>query len=196
MTDSQGSGYWALVGWLLLMFATTGHRAEAQVLGVQASYAKDAAGLLWGEGIDTQFGVGVRVEQSLASLSLPGPFASARALGSFDYFFPNCEAMRGGATSCSYWELNANVATQVGSGPLSPYVGAGLSFAGSSFTTPAFDPTGPTSATTSNSLIETGVNLLGGVRYVLGAMSLYTEARIEVGGGEQFVLSSGVLFGR
>jgi hypothetical protein len=40
-----------------------------------------------------------------------------------------------------------------------------------------------------------GLNLLGGLKFALGSLSSYAEGRFELGGGEQLVLTFGVLVG-
>jgi hypothetical protein len=176
-----------VVAFILLTSAVHASQVEAQSLGVQGSWAQDAAGLLGGDGISTQLGVGGRVEL---------PTSILRAVGSFDYFFPDCDDLSGGATGCKYWEFNANLAIPISSGTLNPYLGGGLSLAGTSITAPEVDGSGPTAETTTTSFTETGFNVLAGVRRAVGSLMAYAEARVEVAGGEQFVLSVGVLWGR
>lgn len=151
--------------------------AEAQRFGVQANY-----------GTDFDFGVGARVEIPVAFTST-GTFSQTFLIGSFDYFFWDCEA--GDDIDCSYWEVNANAAVPIAASGINPYVGAGLNIARISFDTdvniPGFD--------FGASATEVGLNILGGLRFPLGGMSAYGEGRFELGGGEQLVLTFGILLG-
>jgi len=158
----------------------------SQSFGVQGSWAQDAAGLLWGDGVSTQLGVGGRLEL---------PVSSLRAVGSLDYFFPDCDDLRGGAESCKYWEFNADLAIPIGSSGFNPYLGGGLTLGATSVTGFVDDVNGPTSATTTTSNTEVGLNILAGLRRSVGSVVTYAEARVEIGGGEQFVLSTGFLLG-
>lgn len=87
-----------------------------------------------------------------------------------------------------YLEVNGNLAYPIEMEGLRPYVGGGLNIArvGVSFDDPAFPD---------DSQTEVGLNLLGGLDFLLGSVSSFVETRFERGGGEQFVLSAGVLFG-
>jgi len=155
--------------------------ATAQRFGLQASYADD-----------TDFGVGGRVEIPLA-LSDAGVLSRTFAAGSFDWFFPDCETFVGlGNTEidCSYWEINANLAVPFTvAASVTPYAGAGLNVAHISIS--AENEIGDFD----DSQTEIGANLLGGVRFPLGGLSMYAEARAELGGGEQFVITVGLLLG-
>lgn len=145
--------------------------AEAQRFGGQVSWSDDM-----------DLGVGARVELPVA-LSSEGILAGTYIIGSFDYFFPDCE-------DCTYFEFNGNFAAPIGTSSLRPYVGAGLNVARFSvdIDVPGFED--------SASNTEMGLNLLGGIKFGIGSLSSYAEARMELGGGEQFVLTFGVLFGR
>lgn len=119
---------------------------------------------------DADVGIGARVIVSAPqSLRLP----RVDVIGSFDWFFP------GG--SVNYFEVNGNVAYRVpGTTGVAPYVGGGLNVAHSSVGAGATD---------------LGLNLLGGIRFGIGpTLKAFSEARIEVSGGEQLVLTFGVLF--
>ena len=150
---------------MLVMGATS---LQGQRFGVQGS---------WGDDVD--FGVGGRFELDLENaLSSEPPFSRTFIIGAFDYFFQDCDPF-----DCSYWELNGNLAVPFGSADASvdPYAGAGINIARGSVED--FDNT------------EVGLNLLGGLKFPLGGVSAFGEARIELGGGEQFVITGGILFG-
>lgn len=142
---------------------------HAQRLGAQLS---------WGD--DTDLGLGARVEVGLPNVfTTTGALARTYFIGSFDYFFVDCN-------ECTYWELNGNLAVPIAAAGVDPYVGAGLNIAHISLDLGILDDQSDT---------ELGVNLLGGVRFPIGTVSSFGEARLELGGGEQFVLTFGVLFG-
>lgn len=143
--------------------------AEAQAFGVQGS---------WGD--DADFGIGARLELGLPNLlTTEGPLSNTYLIGSFDWFFPDCD-------ECTYWELNANLAVPITATSIDPYAGLGLNIAHVSF---------DTGVGTDVSDTDVGLNLLGGLRFNLGTLSAFTEGRFELGGGEQFVLTFGVLVG-
>lgn len=122
-------------------------------------------------------GVGARVEYSLASM-VPS-LTDFRFVGSFDWFFPD---------AIDYFEINAGVATSfpMSGGAMTPYAGAGLNYARASADVPGF-------GSVSNS--EVGLNIMGGLRFrPMGSLVPFVEARLELGGGEQFVISGGLLF--
>lgn len=117
---------------------------------------------------DADLGIGGRVEIGL-------PTIPVSIIGMFDYFFPGNDV--------DYWELNANGTYGF---PLNttdaviPYVGGGLNIAHVS--AGPFDDT------------EVGLNLLGGGRFPVSQVDLFFELRFEISGGEQVVVSGGVLF--
>lgn len=117
---------------------------------------------------DADFGIGGRVE-------VGPPATNVFVTGSFDLFFPG--------NNVDYWELNGNLGYQF---PLNttddviPYVAGGLNLAHASV------------GSVSNT--EVGLNLLGGGRFPLQTVSLFFELRFEVQGGEQVVITGGVLF--
>lgn len=147
--------------------------AQAQVqFGPQISYADDF-----------DFGVGARAQFGLGSLfGEEGAAADLVGVASADFFFPDC-----GFGDCSYMEINGNVLypIEIEDSGIAPYVGGGLNIA--RFST---DFEGVSASDT-----EIGLNALGGINFALGPLSAFTEARIELSGGEQFVLTFGALFG-
>jgi opacity protein-like surface antigen len=140
--------------------------------GLQGNWADEA-----------DFGVGARVQFDLDDV-----YRGLGAVASFDYFFPEDDDLvesLGVDTDTTYWEVNAN-ATYTLRGRIAPYFGAGLNLAHGSVDLDVgrfeLENEGDT---------ELGVNLLGGVRF---ARHLFAEGRIELGGGEQFVLTAGFVF--
>jgi opacity protein-like surface antigen len=149
----------------VLAFSATG--AEAQRFGAQLNWADDM-----------DLGIGARLELPL-NIGAEGVLSYTYLIGSFDYFFPDCD-------DCTYFEFNGNLAVPVNvESSLNPYVGAGLNMARFSVDVAGSD--------VSNT--DLGLNLLGGLKFALGGVSSFGEARFELGGGEQFVLTFGILFG-
>lgn len=133
--------------------------------GVQASF-----------GTDTDFGIGGRVIFGLRSLF---PTAPLEAHVGFDYFFPGANV--------TYWEINGNVAYRIPNvrGSLAPYVGGGLNLAHASV-----DIGGVSASNT-----DVGLNLLGGTTFgTRSKVKPFAEARLTLGGGDQFVITGGVRF--
>jgi hypothetical protein len=146
--------------------------AEAQRFGGQLS---------WGS--DSDVGVGARAEFPLTNmLTKTGVFSRAFIVTQFDWYFVDCPS----GVDCSYWELNPTFAVPLQTTSLRPYLGAGLNVAHASVDVPGVG---------SGSETETGVNLLGGLKFTLGGAEAFSEARVSLGGGEQFALSFGFLFG-
>jgi hypothetical protein len=147
--------------------------AVPSVVQAQVSFGPQ---LSWGS--DSDLGVGAR-----AVIGLPQVRPGLEAIISGDYFFIDC-----GGADCSWIEVNANAAIPV---PLSPtlntYVGAGLNIARVSV------DVGPPFGSVSNT--EIGINVLGGLKFPAGTVTPFAEARFSIGGGEQFVLTGGVLLG-
>lgn len=157
---------WSLAGAALLFGAGSAAQAQ-QAMPVNFGVQASFAD-------DTDFGVGARVELGLAQLS-PRLFA----IGSFDWFFPD---------GFDYFEVNANLGYSI---PLTsptfvPYVGGGLNIARASVK--VFGE--------SHSDTEVGLNVLGGTKFkpVSARFTPFLEARVELNGGEQFVISGGILF--
>ncbi len=137
-------------------------------LGPQLSY-----------GSSSKLGLGGRLHANLRS---PDRLV---IIGAFDWFFPD----DGPGESRTYWELNGNVAYRFkieGTTAVSPYAGGGLNIAHSSRRS---EGGGDGSSHT-----DLGVNLLGGTLFGSGPVLPFFELRVELAGGEQFVLTGGVLF--
>lgn len=156
---------------LLVIGATT---AEAQRFGAQVS---------WGD--ESDIGVGVRGEWDFANkLTNTGAFSRAFIIGQFDYYFIDCPA----GASCTFFEINPSLAIpfQTTGTNVKPYAGAGLRISRMS------QSAGGVSASES----DMGLNLLGGLKFGLGGMDAFTEARLGLGGDfEQLAISFGFLFG-
>ena len=147
--------------------------ADAQRFGAQLSY-----------GEESDLGVGVRAEWDFAGkMTKQGAFSRAFIIGQFDYYFMDCPT----GASCKYFEINPSLAIPfTTSSGIKPYAGAGLRIGYMSVSSGGF----------SNSESDMGLNLLGGLKFALGGMDAFSEARLGLGGDfEQFALSFGVLFG-
>ncbi len=107
-------------------------------------------------------------------------------IGSFDLFFPSNDS--GSIRDISYWEVNANLVYTLGLPlvPLTPYFGGGLNVARTDIT----DTTGGGADTMRT---DPGVNLLAGAELGIPGLSPFVEFRYEIQGGEQWVLTGGIL---
>jgi opacity protein-like surface antigen len=157
-----------------LLVAAAPGTAQAQLpfrLGGQIS---------WGD--DSDVGIGVRYENNLTALG-PG-VRNLRVIGSFDWFFPGDV----GGADVTYWEINANLAWafRIPGSRIAPYAGGGLNIA-------RVDVDAAGIGGGSNT--DVGLNLLGGLSFPsMGKLTPYVEMRVELSGGEQFVLTAGLLF--
>lgn len=121
-------------------------------------------------GQDVNLGLGVRYENRMLGMFPEAP--NLRFATSFDYFFPD--------SPLSYWELNGDVFNLFAwnGARIVPYLGGGINVARQS--------AGPAHHT------DVGVNLVGGAR-LPGRYRPYLEGRVELGGGNRFVLTLGWL---
>lgn len=139
---------------------------------------------------DTDLGVGLRAVLDLGPLDF-----GLRVIGSFDLFFPDDYELEGDdggiAGDADYWEANLNLAYDVGLPliPISPYIGGGLNIAHIELAGTPNDEAFALDRT------DTGVNVLAGVEVDAGAIAPFIEFRYEILGGEQWVLTGGILFG-
>lgn len=107
-------------------------------------------------------------------------YAGLEVIASFDIFFPD------GALD-DYWEINGNAVYNfeiVGAPSLRPYAGGGLNIAHF-----GYDDEDPRDDDT-----ELGLNLLAGTKFPLEGLTPFVELRGEVSGGEQLVITGGLLF--
>ena len=136
---------------------------------------------IWAD--DVELGVGARMEMDMSGkLSKQPPLSRAFFIGQFDFFLDPCEP-----GDCTYFEINPGIAVPLNATTLKPYLGAGLNIARMSV------DLGGTLGNQSDT--EIGLNLLGGLKLNLSGMDAFTEARIALGGGEQFSIAFGILFG-
>ena len=142
--------------------------------------------LSWGEHSD--LGIGARIQTPFTQFTTPAegsPMSTMFVIGSFDWFFPGDDV---DGVDVTYMEINANAAYPLVVEGFRPYVGGGLNIAraGVDFENDASQDSADT---------EIGLNILGGLNFVLGGFDTFAEARFELGGGDQFVLTFGALFG-
>ncbi|MGH7542243.1 MAG: outer membrane protein [Gemmatimonadota bacterium] len=155
-----------------LAFAAADGSAQVRV-GGQVSFADDA-----------DFGIGPRI-----ALEIPRVLPGLWIVGSFDYFFPD-EGLFGSEGDVDYWELNGNLLYEfeIPDTPgIIPYAGGGINIAHASFTT--VEP-----IETDESNTEGGLNILGGAAFPLTGVTPFVEVRVEIEGGEQFVVTGGIMF--
>lgn len=157
---------------LLLMIGAVGMlgggatNLHAQVrFGGQLGYADDA-----------DLGLGARVQVGLPNLN------RIQFIGSFDLYFPSSVS----GVDVNYWEINGNLKYDFAiSNPMfGPYVGTGLHLAHASASIQG--------SGVSDTML--GLNILGGMAFHTGPMTPFAELRVEVGGGEQVILTGGLLF--
>ncbi|MCG8470194.1 MAG: porin family protein [Gemmatimonadetes bacterium] len=155
----------------LLLTASSAH-AQGFRIGGQLSF-----------GDDTDFGIGPRV-----GVGLPNVISGLWLVGSFDYFFPD-EGFRGSGASVDYWELNANLiypVTLPDVTNLQPYFGGGVNIAHASVT--------PPESSVTDTDTRFGLNVLAGLDFPLQGFTPFVEARLEIEGGDQFVVTGGITF--
>lgn len=155
----------ALAAALSLATATS---SAAQVhFGPQVSLADDA-----------DVGLGGRITAGVPQ------YAGLEFAGSFDVFFPD--------GNYDYWEINGNVLHNfeiAGTTSFRPYAGGGLSIARRDFE----GGDGPGDFRDDDTLV--GLNLVGGTKFATESPATpFVELRLEIEGGEQFVVTGGLLF--
>ncbi len=158
-----------LTGACIALLILTPATAQAQLgLGAQLNY-----------GDDVDLGIGVR-----GAYTLPTTFP-LEIIGSFDYFFPSVGV---DGIDLNYWEFNANVVylIPVTSNVVAPYAGTGLNFAHASVSSDEFQDFSVSDS-------EMGLNILGGAKFKLGGVQPFGELRVELAGGEEFVLTGGAM---
>jgi opacity protein-like surface antigen len=157
---------------LTLFFSVRAHAG----LGVQVDYnhfETPEGELSFLEGGD--FGLGVRSDFGTSTLAL---------VLSFDYYFPD-----GQIRDVNFYELNANLVFTFPTEGFRPYVGGGVGIARVSFDEDFFV----------DSETQTGVNILGGVKFGGGGLTPFVEGRYVIYDEEEafanrFVLSGGIMF--
>lgn len=154
---------------LLLVLATLGLFAipssgEAQVsFGATAAYHDDV-----------DFGLGAFAEVPVTALH-----ENVSVRGDFTYFFPDVDGF-------DYFEINGNLHYHfpLADQGFTPFALGGLNVARASFDADL----GGGFGSVSGSDTEVGLNLGGGLAFEAGSLSPAVGAKIELGGGEGFVL--------
>lgn len=159
------------------LMLVTPAQANAQLgFVVQANY-----------GDDVDFGAGAGIRFGLGSLT---ENQGIRGEATFDYYFPSGGQEFGTFSSdFDYWELNGNLLMDIKS-VAGLYVGAGVNYANFSYD---FDGCGVFCDAVDASSSDIGLNALGGYEFP-GSKKLFVQAKIELGGGEQFVVTGGIRF--
>lgn len=164
-----------------LLSGGSAHLSAQTSVGVQASF-----------GTEGNFGLGVRLRQDVSSLieDVSGLLGTV----SFDYFFAEDpiqihvpeETL---SFEVSYFEINANVSYDLPIARLRflPYVGSGLNIARTSVQ--LSDESG--SITIADWV--GGLNVLVGATFGSGPFRPFMEIRVERAGGEQVVISGGLI---
>lgn len=164
----------------ILMFLVVVCTVGASELRAQARQTRSVRlGPQLSYGSSSKLGLGGRLHANLRS---PDRLV---IIGAFDWFFPD----EGRGEDRTYWELNGNVAYRFkieGTTAVAPYAGGGLNV--------AYSSRRPDGGGDGSSSTDLGVNLLGGTLFGSGPVLPFFELRVELAGGEQFVLTGGVLF--
>ncbi|MFQ5746524.1 MAG: hypothetical protein ACE5HF_04810 [Gemmatimonadota bacterium] len=129
-------------------------------------------------GDDQDLGLGGRVVLGLVE---PKGFDF---VGSFDWFFPDEPP----GVDVTYWEINGNLiySLDLPAVPsVGPYIGGGINIA---------HRNREFSNGTDASDTDAGLNLLGGATLDTRSVTPFLELRLEIEGGDQFVVAGGVLF--
>jgi len=149
------------------------------LIGAPSTSAAQERPVLFGPQIDwgiddADFGIGGRVMAQL-------PETPLGINGSFDYFFPS--------GNVDYWEINGNLVYyfKLTDAVVEPYAGGGLNIAHASVDLPE-------GSSGDGSNTDIGINALAGMKFNIATLSSFGEARFEIDGGEQFVLTFGLLF--
>lgn len=167
----------ALLG--LALVAPSVH-AQAQTSGTR--FGVEAA---FGTNNNIGIGAGAFVKFHLAEIS--GHPITGRAV--FDYYFPSSSNF--GGYSYKYWELAADglfdIATE--KADLKPYVGAGVTYAHTSFAS------GYCGIYTCGGGSNTGLHIAGGLNFMANAKLMpFIEAKIELSSGSEFIIKGGIHF--
>ncbi len=144
--------------------------------------AFDAAAVVaWHDDFD--LGVGARATIPVEAIS-----EKVSGVGEFLFFFPDDG---GGKADLVYWEINANLIHDfaVESRSFVRYAGAGINVARASLSLDLPDNPFVTDDTVSNT--DVGINILGGAAFQGSPVNPFVEAKLEVGGGDSFVITFG-----
>lgn len=161
----------AVVCGLVVAVAPMAAQAPRLSIITQASYAFDK------EAIGLGGGLGFPIQESRVGDGLRGQ-------ATFDWFLLDNVVSGPLATRPTYWEFNVNGTYEL---PRTHgvYVGTGLNYVNDTRDGAQFVNAGGT---------ELGLNLIGGLKFGRGRGAPFAQARYEVGGGKQLVITGGVEF--
>lgn len=161
----------------LLALGTADAGAQEASFGGQLNFASGT------ENFDADLGIGARVAIPLTFDTTP-----LLATGTFDFFFPDEPQ----GVDLTYWELNTNLSYLFGvpeDTSFRPYAGGGLNLARLS----SSQTIGGQEVESSDT--ELGLNLLAGALFASDApITPFAEIKLEIAGGEQFMITGGILF--
>lgn len=172
-----------LAGLVLLLVAVPARQAEAQVsFGPQLVFFDFE-----------QLGVGGRVDFGLADAFgiEDGFFQSLKGSANASYVFGDSEEFTGGSVGWDATVFNVNaVVPFVVESSVAPYAGAGINH-----TRYSTDFDGPDLPGFGYSGSSSGLNILGGIGFGLGALPAFAEIQYSTSGSGYLTLSGGVMFG-
>lgn len=152
-----------------VLAVATPNSASAQIGFVaQASYALDGIEEL-GIGGGINFGIGSLTEKH-----------GIRLETTFDYFLAE--------DPLTYWQINGNLLYDLKS-VKNLYLGAGVNYSKASVDCEVCDAFGFDADAS-----DVGLNILGGFKLGSGKMAPFVQARFELGGGENLMLTGGIRF--
>ncbi len=166
----------AALGLVLAASAANGQAQTAGTrFGVEADFATNNS---------IGIGAGAFVKFHLADVSEHA--ITGRA--TFDYYFPSNSNF--GGYSYKYWEIAADgLLDIVAKGDTKPYVGAGLTYAHSSFGDGYCGVLVGCNLSASN----TGLHIVGGLNFMGNSKLMpFVEAKIELSSGSEFILKAGI----
>lgn len=171
MNVSTLRGFAAGAALALAAAVATPSAAHAQLgFVVQGSYGLDYEAL----------GVGGGVRFGLGSLTAKN---GIRAEATFDYFLTD--------DPLTVWEVNGNALMDIKS-VKGLYAGAGINYTHSSIDDNGVCGAFGVACDLSNS--DVGLNLIGGMNFGSSKARPFAQARLELGGGSQLILTGGIRF--
>ncbi|MBP6443312.1 MAG: hypothetical protein KA267_04775 [Gemmatimonadales bacterium] len=162
---------WVVVFGALLAPLAAGAQAPRLSIITQASYAADM------EAFGVGAGLGFPIQESKVGDGIRGQ-------ATFDWFFLEKVVSGPLATRPTYWEFNVNGTYEL---PKTHgiYVGTGLNYTNYTVDGALYTNAGGT---------ELGLNAIAGLKLGRGRGAPFAQARYELGGGKQLVLTGGIEF--
>ncbi len=162
---------WGVV--FVALLAPAGAQAQAPRLSIitQASYATDRKAIGIGGGL------GFPIQESKVGDGIRGQ-------ATFDWFLLDNVVSGPLATRPTYWEFNVNGTYELPK-THGVYVGTGLNYINSTVDGALYTNAGGT---------ELGLNAIVGLKLGRGHGAPFAQARYEIGGGKQLVLTGGIEF--